>query len=52
MLAFGFLYNLFSRGPGSTFAFALTLVELLVGEEKRKEITPPMMFPPGTPWSR
>ncbi|EKM78333.1 hypothetical protein AGABI1DRAFT_121441 [Agaricus bisporus var. burnettii JB137-S8] len=39
-----------SRGPGSTFPFALTLVELLVGSEKRKEITPPMMFPSGTPW--
>ncbi|KAF9453371.1 DJ-1 [Macrolepiota fuliginosa MF-IS2] len=39
-----------SRGPGTTFPFALTLVEMLVGPEKRKEITGPMIFPSNTPW--
>ncbi|KAF5350606.1 hypothetical protein D9756_008653 [Leucocoprinus leucothites] len=39
-----------TRGPGSTFPFALTLVELIQGKDKRKEISPPMMFPPQTPW--
>ncbi|SHO79485.1 Uncharacterized protein MSYG_3834 [Malassezia sympodialis ATCC 42132] len=33
-----------SRGPGTTFAFALTLVEKLVGAQVRQEITPPMML--------
>lgn len=33
-----------SRGPGTTFLFALTLVEKLVGVEKRKEISGPMML--------
>lgn len=33
-----------SRGPGTTFLFALTLVEKLVGLEKRNEISGPMML--------
>ena len=32
-----------SRGPGTTFEFALTLVELLVGKEKKDSIIPPML---------
>ncbi|KAK0194272.1 class I glutamine amidotransferase-like protein [Armillaria mellea] len=39
-----------SRGPGTTFPFALTFVELLCGANKRKEVSAPMVFPPGTPW--
>ncbi|KAH6903161.1 class I glutamine amidotransferase-like protein [Coprinopsis sp. MPI-PUGE-AT-0042] len=39
-----------SRGPGTTFPFALTLVELLCGKEKREEVRGPMVFPNGTPW--
>ncbi|KAK0223716.1 DJ-1 [Armillaria fumosa] len=39
-----------SRGPGTTFPFALTFVELLCGADKRKEVSAPMVFPPGTPW--
>lgn len=39
-----------SRGPGTAFPFAFTLVELLCGKEKREEVTTPMIFPPGTPW--
>ncbi|KAJ7845083.1 DJ-1 [Mycena leptocephala] len=34
-----------SRGPGTTFPFALTLVELLCGEAKRAEVRGPMVFP-------
>ncbi|TCD67794.1 hypothetical protein EIP91_011922 [Steccherinum ochraceum] len=37
-----------SRGPGTTFPFALTLVELLCGKEKRKDVAGPMVFPHGT----
>ncbi|OCH93961.1 DJ-1 protein [Obba rivulosa] len=37
-----------SRGPGTAFPFALTLVELLCGKEKRAEVARPMIFPPGT----
>ncbi|RPD65739.1 DJ-1 [Lentinus tigrinus ALCF2SS1-7] len=37
-----------SRGPGTTFPFALTLVELLCGKEKRAEVAGPMVFPEGT----
>jgi len=33
-----------SRGPGTTFDFALALVERLEGKEKRQEITGPMML--------
>ncbi|VDD94911.1 unnamed protein product [Enterobius vermicularis] len=33
-----------SRGPGTTFDFALKLVELLVGPEKVKEVVGPMMW--------
>jgi len=39
-----------SRGPGTAFLFALTLVEFLCGVEKRAEIQIPMVFPPGTPF--
>ncbi|KIP03547.1 hypothetical protein PHLGIDRAFT_235048 [Phlebiopsis gigantea 11061_1 CR5-6] len=35
------------RGPGASFLFALTLVDLLCGEEKRKEVAGPLMLPPG-----
>lgn len=34
--------------PGTAFPFALTLVQLLFGEEKRTEVEGPMIFPPGT----
>jgi len=37
-----------SRGPGTTFPFALTLVELLCGKEKRAEVAGPMVFPANT----
>ncbi|OJT03458.1 Glutathione-independent glyoxalase DJR-1.1 [Trametes pubescens] len=37
-----------SRGPGTTFPFALTLVELLCGKKKRAEVAGPMVFPQGT----
>ncbi|KAI0711390.1 DJ-1 [Earliella scabrosa] len=37
-----------SRGPGTTFPFALTLVELLCGKDKRAEVAGPMVFPAGT----
>lgn len=33
-----------SRGPGSSFAFALAIVQQLKGKEKRDEIAAPMMF--------
>ncbi|TFK98609.1 DJ-1 [Pterulicium gracile] len=39
-----------SRGPGTAFPFALTLVELLCGKEARDSVYGPMVFPPGTPW--
>ncbi|KAJ7057358.1 class I glutamine amidotransferase-like protein [Mycena amicta] len=39
-----------SRGPGTSFPFALTLVSLLCGTEKRAEVQSPMVFPPGTPF--
>ncbi|KAF9269436.1 DJ-1 [Marasmius fiardii PR-910] len=39
-----------SRGPGTTFPFALTLVELLCGKDKRAEVHGPMVFPATTPW--
>ncbi|KAJ7246098.1 DJ-1 [Mycena haematopus] len=39
-----------SRGPGTTFPFALTLVELLCGADKRAEVRAPMVFPPDTPF--
>ncbi|KAJ1033825.1 hypothetical protein NDA16_000035 [Ustilago loliicola] len=35
-----------SRGPGTSFEFALALVEALAGKEKREEIEPPMILPP------
>ncbi|KAI0084726.1 DJ-1 [Irpex rosettiformis] len=37
-----------SRGPGTTFPFAFTLVELLLGKEKRAEVVGPMVFPANT----
>ncbi|KAF7305591.1 DJ-1 protein [Mycena chlorophos] len=39
-----------SRGPGTTFPFALTLLSLLCGEDKRAEVQAPMIFPDGTPF--
>ena len=33
---------------GTTFPFALTLVELLCGKQKRAEVSGPMVFPPNT----
>ncbi|KAM6501201.1 Class I glutamine amidotransferase-like protein [Amanita muscaria] len=39
-----------SRGPGTSFPFALTLVEKLLGRPKRAEIEKPMVFPENTPW--
>jgi hypothetical protein len=36
--------------PGTAFPFALTLVELLCGADKRAEVRAPMVFPPGTPF--
>ncbi|KIY46372.1 DJ-1 protein [Fistulina hepatica ATCC 64428] len=39
-----------SRGPGTAFPFALTLVELLCGREKREEVRAPMIFPESTPF--
>lgn len=33
-----------SRGPGTTFEFALALVELLSGKEKRDSLIPPMLL--------
>lgn len=35
---------------GTTFPFALTLVELLCGGDRREEIRGPMVFPPNTPF--
>ena len=32
-----------SRGPGTTFEFALTLVEVLVSKEKKDSLIPPML---------
>ncbi|GAB7346705.1 hypothetical protein MBLNU459_g1823t1 [Dothideomycetes sp. NU459] len=34
-----------SRGPGSALLFALTIVELLAGKDKRDEVHGPMMCP-------
>jgi len=39
-----------SRGPGTAFPFALTLISMLLGPEKRNEVARPMCFPDGTPW--
>lgn len=36
-----------SRGPGSAFEFALKLVEVLVGKDKRDEIEGPLILPSG-----
>lgn len=32
-----------SRGPGTTFEFALKIVETLVGKEKRDSVAAPML---------
>ncbi|KAG2041082.1 DJ-1 [Suillus americanus] len=37
-----------SRGPGTAFPFAFTLIELLCGKEKRDEVVGPMIFPSST----
>ena len=34
-----------SRGPGTTFEFALEIVEKLQGKEKRDSLVPPMILP-------
>ncbi|QRV78684.1 4-methyl-5(b-hydroxyethyl)-thiazole monophosphate biosynthesis [Ceratobasidium sp. AG-Ba] len=34
-----------SRGPGTAFLFALSIVEKIAGAEKRKEVEGPMVFP-------
>ncbi|KZT41618.1 DJ-1 protein [Sistotremastrum suecicum HHB10207 ss-3] len=34
-----------SRGPGTAFLFALQLVEILCGPEKRRAVRDPMIFP-------
>ncbi|TID19332.1 DJ-1 protein [Venturia nashicola] len=34
-----------SRGPGTAMEFALTIVEVLVGKEKRQEVAGPMLSP-------
>ncbi|KAG8717496.1 hypothetical protein FRC09_014187 [Ceratobasidium sp. 395] len=34
-----------SRGPGTAFLFALSIVEKIAGTEKRKEVEGPMVFP-------
>ncbi|RDB17080.1 Glutathione-independent glyoxalase DJR-1.1 [Hypsizygus marmoreus] len=39
-----------SRGPGTAFPFALTLVELLCGADVRAKVRKPMVFPSGTPF--
>ncbi|KAF9556811.1 DJ-1 [Agrocybe pediades] len=39
-----------SRGPGTAFPFALTLIEVLCGVDKREEVRGPMIFPAGTPF--
>ena len=39
-----------SRGPGTSFPFALKLVELLCGHDKRKAVSGPMVFPEGVDW--
>jgi protein DJ-1 len=36
-------YNI-SRGPGTSFLFALTIVEQLLGKERRDEISSPMIL--------
>ena len=33
-----------SRGPGTAFEFALTIVELLQGAEKKDSLIPPMLL--------
>jgi 4-methyl-5(b-hydroxyethyl)-thiazole monophosphate biosynthesis len=36
-----------SRGPGTSFEFALALVEQLYGAGKAREVAQPMVLPPG-----
>lgn len=38
-----------SRGPGTSFEFALALVEQLYGREKAAEVGKPMVLPAGLP---
>ena len=33
-----------SRGPGTTFEFALKIVEILQGTEKKDSLVPPMLL--------
>ncbi|CAH1759221.1 7925_t:CDS:2, partial [Entrophospora sp. SA101] len=35
-----------SQGPGSTFLFALTIIEQLLGKKKRDEVSQPLALPP------
>ncbi len=35
-----------SRGPGTSFEFALSLVQQLFGEEKMQQVAGPMVMPP------
>ncbi|CAG8565881.1 5499_t:CDS:2 [Paraglomus brasilianum] len=35
-----------SRGPGTAFLFALTIIEQLLGEEVREEVSKPLMLAP------
>ncbi|GAC99172.1 hypothetical protein PHSY_006771 [Pseudozyma hubeiensis SY62] len=37
-----------SRAPGTAFEFALTLVEMLVGKDKRKEVEGGLLLPTGS----
>ncbi|SPO28231.1 related to Protein DJ-1 [Ustilago trichophora] len=37
-----------SRGPGTSFEFALAIVEAMVGKHKRHEIEPPLILPSGS----
>ncbi|CAE6374232.1 unnamed protein product [Rhizoctonia solani] len=34
-----------SRGPGTAFLFAFSIIEKIIGPEKRKEVEGPMVFP-------
>ncbi|ORY46879.1 DJ-1-like protein [Rhizoclosmatium globosum] len=37
-----------SRGPGTSFEFALSIIKYLCGKEKAEEVAGPMVLPPGT----
>ena len=49
-LRYGLITCESSRGPGTAFLFALTLVGFLCGPEKRKAVSGPMVFPEGIDW--